>query len=121
MNANTVDKISDIRSRIYDDNRVSLSDFARGKEWRAKLAKDDFMELQDHGERMAWIVSEQGMREVVDYVSELERLIERTAIQAMFEEREGREEWKTGTDLEKAALSYLGEHGPDLLKAARDD
>lgn len=117
----TIEKLSDVRSRIHDDSRVSLSDFARGKEWRSKLAKDDFMELQDHGERMAWIISEEGMREVVDYITELEEQVERASIRAMFEERDGHERWETGPVLESDALSYLHEHESEILKAANGD
>lgn len=119
--AATVEKLSEVRSRIYDDNRVSLSDFARGKEWRSKLANDEFMELQDHGERMAWIISEDGMRGVIDYISELEERVEQESTRAMFSEREGNENWESGEQLKRDALKYFGEHKADLSKAASLD
>lgn len=120
-NTATVEKLSEVRSRIYDDNRVSLSDFARGKEWRSKLANDEFMELQDHGERMAWIISEDGMRGVIDYISELEERVEQESVRAMFSEREGQEKWESGAQLEKDALAFFHERKDDLSKAVAHD
>lgn len=114
----TMQKLSEVRSRINDDNRVSLSDFARGKEWRKKLSRDEFMELQEHGERMAWIISEEGMREVVDYIAELEEQLERASVEAMFRARSGREDWKSGDELRDAALAYFHDNRDGLMKAA---
>ena len=117
-NAATVERLTGVRSRIHDESRVSLSEFARGKEWRAKLATCEFMELLEHGERTAWVVSEEGMRAMVDYISELEEQVERASIRAMFESREGREEWRTGAELADAAKSYFLAHEAELAKAA---
>ena len=117
-NAATVERLTGVRSRIHDEGRVSLSEFARGKEWRAKLAKCEFMELLEHGERTAWVVSEEGMRGMVDYISELEEQVERASIRAMFESREGREDWRTGAELADAAKSYFLAHEAELAKAA---
>lgn len=117
----TMQKLSEVRSRINDDNRVSLSDFSRGKEWRKKLSRDEFMELQEHGERMAWIISEEGMREVVDYIAELEEQLERASVEAMFRARSGREDWKSGDELKDAALAYFRDNRDELMKAAGID
>lgn len=117
-NAATVEKLTGVRSRIHDEGRVSLSEFARGKEWRAKLAKCEFMELLEHGERTAWVVSEEGMRGMVDYISELEEQVERASIRAMFESREDREDWMAGSELADAAKSYFLAHEAELVKAA---
>lgn len=117
-NAATVERLSGVRSRIHDDSRVSLSEFARGKEWRSKLARNEFMELQEHGERMAWVVSEEGMRKMVDYITELEEQVESASIRAMFETRKGRENWEAGAELAEAAATYFLEHEAELAKAA---
>ena len=113
-----VEKISDVRSRIYDDGRVSLSEFARGKGWRDKLERNEFMELLEHGERTAWVVSEEGMRRMVDYISGLEEQAERASVHAMFEARDGRDDWKAGAKLADAAKSYFLDHEAEFLKAA---
>lgn len=118
VNATTVERLTGVRSRIYDESRVSLSAFARGKEWRAKLAKNEFVELLEHGERTAWVISEEGMRGMVDYISELEEQVERASIRAMFEAREGREDWRAGSDLAGAAKSYFLGHEAELVKVA---
>lgn len=112
------DKISDVRSRIYDDGRVSLSEFARGKGWREKLERNEFVELLEHGERTAWLISEAGMRLVIDYISELEEQAERSSIRAMFEAREGRENWKSGAELAQAAKAYFLEREDALTSVA---
>ena len=114
----TAERLSDVRSRIYDDGRVSLSEFARGKGWREKLERNEFMELLEHGERTAWVISEEGMRRVVDYISELEEQNERSSIRAMFEARADREDWMSGAELARAAKAYFLENEGSLANAA---
>lgn len=120
-NASTLESFSGVRARIYSDNRVSLSDFARSKGWRSKLAKNDFMELQEHGDRVAWIISEKGMRTVFEYISKLEEQVELASIRAMFDVREGNEDWKSGADLERGALAHFHAHEAEFLKMANSD
>ena len=117
-NVATLERLSGVRSRIFDDNRVSLSEFARGKAWRQKLAENEFMELQEHGDRVAWIISEEGMRGVFEYITELEEQVELASVRAMFEAREGSEDWKSGAELERDALAYYRAHEGKLMKAA---
>ena len=116
--AAVVEKLSGVRSRIYDDARVSLSEFARGKEWREKLANNEFMELLEHGERTAWIISEDGMREMVDYITELELQAERSSVRAMLDARDGRSDWQSGAELAQAAKSYFLEQEDALAAVA---
>lgn len=103
----TADRIADIRGRIHDGRCVSLTDFARGKAWREKLAENGVLELQDRSGRIAWIVSEDDMARMVDYVAELEDRMERESIAAMLKAREGRENWMGGPELAKAATQSL--------------
>ena len=111
-------RLSDVRSRVYDDCRVSLSEFARGKGWRDKLERNGFMELLEHGERTAWVISEAGMRDMLDYISELEKQAEQSSVRAMFEAREGREDWMSGSELSQVARDYFIEHADALTRAA---
>lgn len=113
----TADRIADIRGRIHDSRCVSLTDFARGKAWREKLAKNGVLELQDRSGRIAWIVSEDDMAQMVDYVAELEDKMERESIAATLRAREGRENWMGGSELAKAATQSL-ESRYDALVAA---
>ena len=119
--AAATERLSSVRSRIHDDNRISLTEFARGKDWRTKLATNGFMELQEHGERIAWIISEEGMSEVVDYIEELEGRVERASIYAMLRAREGRNDWKSGPELADAAKAYLLENYDELMGAVDGD
>lgn len=117
-NAAMQERLSGVRSRLFNENRVSLSEFARGKAWRQKLAEKEFMELQEHGDRVAWIISEEGMRGLFEYITELEEQAERASIHAMFEARESCEEWESGSRLEQEAIAYFREHEGELMKEA---
>ena len=117
----TLERISEVRSRLFDDSRVSVSDFARGREWRTKLQSNAFVELQEHGDRIAWVISEEGMKGVFDYIRELEEQVERASIRAMFETRKGQENWKTGEELKTDALAYFRAHEGELMKVANGD
>lgn len=110
--------IADIRSRMSSDRRVSLSEFTRGKGWRAKLADNAFMEVQEHSERIGWLVSEEGMADFVDYVAELEEKVERAEVASIVESRRGYENWMSGTDGAEAAKAYFADHAEALMKAA---
>lgn len=46
---------------------------------------------------------------------------EQASLAAMFETRKGMEDWKTGTELKEAALSYLHEHRDALFEAVGID
>ena len=110
-------RVAEIRSVIHDDRRVSLTDFSRGRAWRDKLAANGILELQDRSERIAWVVSEQDMTQIVDYIAELEEQMERDSAEAMVRTREGREDWKGGPELAEAALKSF-EQRKDALMAA---
>jgi hypothetical protein len=116
-----LEKLSSVRTRLDADDRVSLSEFARGRAWRSKLAASAFMELQEHGERMAWIVSEAGMRDMLDYISDLELQAQRSSIRAMADAREGFENWQSGSSLESAALDYFRKNEAELVRVAAGD
>ncbi|MBQ9000597.1 MAG: hypothetical protein IJ087_01935 [Eggerthellaceae bacterium] len=109
--------VADIRSRVAGDHRVSLSEFTRGKAWRAKLAENAFMEVQDHSERIGWLISEEGMAGFVEYVSELEDKVERAELAAIAESRRGYEDWRSGTDGAEAAKAYFAEHEAEFMEA----
>lgn len=113
----TADRISGIRDRIRDDHSVSLTDFTRGRSWREKLAKNGVLELQDRGGRIAWIVSERDMAQMVDYVSELESKMEEESIAAILETRKGRENWMSGPELAEAAVKSLNSRYEALVAA----
>ena len=109
--------IADIRSRISGDRRVSLSEFTRGKGWRAKLADNAFMEVQEHSERIGWLISEDGMADFVEYVSELEEKVERAEVAAIVESRRGHENWMSGAAGAEAAKAFFAENVERLMGA----
>lgn len=113
----TASRAADIRGKIHDDSRVTLTDFARGKSWRTKLAKNGVLELLDRSGRIAWIVSENDMAQMVDHIAELEEQMERDSIAAMLEARDGREDWKSGRELAEAATRSLDSRYDALVAA----
>lgn len=103
----TASRVGRIRDKIHDDSRVTLIDFARDERWREKLAKNGVLELLDCSGRIAWIVSEEDMVQMVDYIAELEEQMERESVAAMMETRAGRDNWMSGADLAEAASRSL--------------
>ena len=113
----TTSRAADIRSKIHDNSRVTLTDFARNKEWRAKLAENGVLELLDRNGRIAWIVSEQDMTQMVDRIAELEEQMERESIAAMLTARADRENWMSGSNLAEAAIESLERRREALVSA----
>ena len=79
------------------------------------------MEVQDRGNRVAWVVSVDGMAQIVDYIHLLEEASERDFVRAMLHARRNDEEWKSGSELVAAADAYFNEFGDDLMAAITHD
>lgn len=110
-------RAANIRSKIHDDGRVTLTDFARGKAWRKKLADNGVLELFDRSGRVAWIVSEKDMASMVDHIAELEEQMEAESMAAMLEARKDHDNWLSGDELAKAATRSLESRYAALVEA----
>ncbi|MBQ9042578.1 MAG: hypothetical protein IJ111_07155 [Eggerthellaceae bacterium] len=76
---------------------------ARGKDWRERLPEEGVIEITDRGGTAGWLLSDEGMRALVEGYAYLEEEVERAQIAAMFEARRDSRPL-TGEELESAVL-----------------
>lgn len=112
-----MERLNRLKSASNPSGHITVTELARGKEWRQMLKKAGMMEVTDRGETAAWLVSQKDLEAIVYAVISLEQEVEDLSVAAMFESRaEGdSSEWKTGQQLTEDALVCLENEGQDLM------
>lgn len=94
---------------------ITVTELARGKEWRRELPEVGMMEVTDRGETAGWLVSQEDLEAFVYAIVSLEEELEERSIAAIFEARPPEtRNWMTGEELKREALEYLDEHYDEL-------
>ena len=106
-----------IRQRVVGQQRVSVTELARGTAWRKQLADCKLLEVVDRNTTAGWLVSEEGMAALLDTISYFESEAERAQIAYLIETRRDETSWKSGTDLQEA-VDRNAESSIERLKAA---
>ena len=100
--------------------RVSLTELARGKQWRQELAGCGMMEVIDRTETAAWLVSDQQMEELLYAVVSLEEELEQARVDALFDARSDYQNWLQGDSLAEAALQRLQHDGAQIKESIHE-
>lgn len=85
--------------------RIGMSEFARGKTWRADLAQAGCVEVTDRSDTVGLLLAPDYAKELSDYIRQLESELEQSHIEMLFELRKSYSEPTSGADLEQAALA----------------
>ena len=117
--ADTLEMSSAIRSQVVEQQRIGVTELARGTAWRKRLADCKILEVIDRGSTAGWLLSKEGMASLLDTISYFELEAERAQVAYLVETRSSYNDWKAGEDLHRAidgnASEVLGS-----LKAAFD-
>ena len=91
-----------IQNRFAVQDRISVTELARGTEWRRRLADCGVLEVVDRGATAGWLLSSDGMQALLDTISYFEAEAERTQVAYIVESRARYEDWRSGADLSAA-------------------
>ena len=115
--AETLEMSNAIRNRVINQQRISVTELARGTAWRKKLTSCCLLEVVDRGSSVGWLVSNKGMDALLDTIAYFESEAESAQIAYIVESRSGYDEWKSGTEL-KQDIDAHAEETISKLEAA---
>lgn len=100
---------------------ITVTELARGRDWRKELPEVGLMQVTDRGETAGWLISQEDLDAIVYAVISLEEDLEERSIAALFAARPPEKmEWKSGKELAEGAMRYFEEHG-DEIRAIVDE
>lgn len=111
------EKVGTFQSVVNSANRISISEFARSREWREQLPELGCLEVVDRNGVVGYMLAPDYAQAMSARITELEKQEERAAIAAMLDARRDRTEFAAGEELEKGALAYLDEHLDEMTEA----
>lgn len=115
--AEVMEKLDRFKKASQPSGHITVTELARGKDWRRKLPEVGMMEVTDRGETAGWLVSQEDLEAFVYAVISLEQEVEELSLAAIFGERlsAGPSEWKSGTQLAQDAQRYLETEGDSIM------
>lgn len=116
-----VERINGSWNQARRGRRIGLSDFSHGRKWREELEDAGVMEIIDRGDTAGWLVSDEGMGSMLDYIGLLEKELESAQIEVMYKSRAEHAQWMDGEELAEAAKSSLIGRETALRGAAHVD
>lgn len=107
VTATVEDKARKVCSIVNEQHRLGVSDFARSKEWRTKLATEGCLEVVDHSETVGFVMAPEYASALTSYIGELEQELENAYIRMLFNLRKEYTEYLSGEELAQKALANL--------------
>lgn len=101
--------------------RISVTELARGTAWRKKLASCRLLEVVDRGSSIGWLVSDKGMKALLDTISYFESEAESAQVAYIVESRASYDDWKSGDALKQAVETHAEDTIAILEAAFQDD
>lgn len=89
--------------------RVSLTELSRSTKWREDMIEYAIVELCDHNETAGYLVSPQGMQDILSSLEQLQRELEEAQLAAIIAQRGANTTWETGDILAERTSAILAE------------
>lgn len=107
MSPVVLERISQIEKQAQPGSRISLTDLARSRKWREELIEYGIIEVVDHGETAAWLLSDADMSLLLGTIDSLLEEMESLQVSAIIDARSQRADWQSGNTLAKKAKASL--------------
>ncbi|MBT1162558.1 hypothetical protein [Bifidobacterium sp. SO1] len=101
-------------------SRITLTDLSRGNKWRQELSDKGILELVDRSDTMAFILSADAMKELLDELDRSEAELETLSAQELFDARKNRTTLQSGQALENTAIASFENRKKQLLGILKD-
>lgn len=103
MNTAILDRAHILSEASSSDARISLTELARSSGWRKVLQSVGVVEVVDRTETAAFLVSREGMADLLETIDSLEEQLEAADVLALANARADRGNWMAGGALADAA------------------
>jgi len=117
--AEVLEMSGSIRRQVAGQQRIGVTELARGTAWRDKLAEHEILEVVDRGATAGWLLSQDGMASLLDTIAHFEEEAERAQVACLVHARASRNNWKTGDDLHQA-IDAIADGALNDMKTAFD-
>ena len=107
MSPAVLERVSQIGKQVQPNNRISLTDLARSRKWREELYEYGIIEVVDHSETAAWLLSKMDMSLLLETIDSLLDEVEALQVQAMIDARQPHDDWQSGDELAQNAKASL--------------
>ena len=102
-----LEKMEVMRRASSSNGRISLTELARSKGWRDRLADQGVMEVMDRTETAAFLIAPQEMDLLLEAIEMLEEQVEQADVDAIVACRAQRQNWQAGSRLAEQAKASL--------------
>lgn len=109
MDAAVLSGWGEMRNKLAGIPRVGVTELARSKDWRSKLAEKGFAEVTERSETVGYLVTPENMEDLVAIMSSYEEELERIQADLLFFARADMQDWRRGKDLADAAKASFSE------------
>lgn len=109
MSASTIDKVNKIKSE-KSAHRLGLTELTRSKAWRQILNENDILEIVDRTETAGFILSQEGLDSIIEFIESLEEELEEKRVDAIFEARKNLNNWMSGEELAQKAVESFNKN-----------
>lgn len=107
MSPAILERVSKIEKQAQPTNRVSLTDLSRSRKWREDLFEYGIIEVVDHSETAAWLLSDSDMSLLLGTIDSLLEEVEALQVNALIDARSQRTDWQSGDKLANKAKASL--------------
>ncbi len=121
MSTAVVGRMQTLQAASGSKSRISLTELARSNKWRSALKDRGVLEVVDRTDTAAFLVSQQGMADLLGTIEDLESQLERAEIASMVNARAGRQNWLSGEELASQAWDCLLARKGELEAASHVD
>lgn len=118
MTPAVLEKIDSVRTKTAGIPRLTYTELARGKAWRAQLPECGVMEVTDKGETSAFLLSGDYMYALVSLLDEVASEYEQGQIDQMLAVRANYQNWQQGEQLAVDALASFEARKADFRNIA---
>lgn len=110
MNTAVLNRAHILSKASEDNTRISLTELARSSGWRKVLKSAGVVEVVDRTETAAFLVSREGMADLLETIDSLEEQLEMADVSVLVSARAERCRWMEGEALANEAWSEFMAH-----------
>ena len=119
MSREMLSTVEQVRHGFQMDSQITVTQLTRSTSWKSELAKYSALQILDHNQTAAVVLTPEAFRAVMKYIDEIEEELEKAQLEMLLKAREDMKDWAGGKELSgKAKESFLERQ--ELLRGLLD-